>query len=45
MRLCGDREPESLVRLVPMLKIQAPELCVRFILDWPQKAALDNERN
>lgn len=40
MRLCGDREPESLVRLVPMLKIQAPELRVRFILDWPQKLRL-----
>ena len=40
MRLCGDREPESLVRLVPMLKIQAPELRVRFILDWPQKVRL-----
>jgi hypothetical protein len=39
MRLCGDREPESLVRLVPVLKIQAPELRVRFILDWPQSCA------
>jgi len=28
-----------------MLKIQAPELRVRFILDGPQKVALDNERN
>ena len=44
MRLCGDREPESLVRLLPMLKIQGPERPVRFILDWPQ-TALDDERN